>query len=122
MSFPSSKSSNGYDRISGTTGLVCESSIGADTYFELGTYANNDNATPTKYYGASSNTAKFGNENDAFGIYARVTIPLTGPKKRVNCNKLYDLEIEKLKLEIERLKSINVNVNGGIANDEILFE
>jgi len=116
---PSTKSSNGYDRISGTTGLVCESSIAGDTYFEMGTYAADDNNNPINY-NTSSSASKSGNKNDSFGIYARVIIPLTGPKKRVNCNRLYDLEIEKLRLEIERLK--NVKVKGGVRDDEIMFE
>ena len=29
------------------------------------------------------------------GVYARIVIPLDGPKERINCNDLYELRIEK---------------------------
>lgn len=121
MSMPSPKSNSGYDRVSGTTGLVCESSVSTDTYFEIGSYANEKNDKPRHYYG-SSNDSKFGTDNDSFGVYARVIIPLTGAKKRVDCNRLYNLEIEKLKLEIERLKLASKGGSVDVPNDEVLFE
>lgn len=119
MSIPSSKSTSGYDRVSGTTGLVCESSIGSDTYFEIGSFATNDNKEPKHYYG-NSEESKFGDANDSFGVYARVIIPLTGSKKRVDCNRLYDLEVQKLRLEIERLK--NAKEKGEPIDDDVIFD
>lgn len=36
--------------------------------------------------------------------YARIVIPLGSPPKRLDCARLYELEIEKLKAEIRMLK------------------
>ena len=38
------------------------------------------------------------------GLYARIIIPLDGPKERINCNTLYQLELQRRRLEVERLK------------------
>ena len=36
--------------------------------------------------------------------YARIIVPLGASPKRLDCSRLYDLEIERLKAEIELLK------------------
>ena len=36
--------------------------------------------------------------------YARIVIPLGAPPKRLDCARLYELEIQKLKAEIQMLK------------------
>ena len=36
--------------------------------------------------------------------YARIVIPLGAQPKRLDCARLYELEIEKLKAEIQMLK------------------
>ncbi|RYE09317.1 MAG: hypothetical protein EOP22_09455 [Hyphomicrobiales bacterium] len=36
--------------------------------------------------------------------YARVIVPLGSPPARLDCKQLYDLEIQRLKAEIEMLK------------------
>ena len=39
------------------------------------------------------------------GIFARITIPLgQKPKERVDCNRLYELELRKKQLEVMRLE------------------
>ena len=38
------------------------------------------------------------------GVYGRIVIPLDGPKERVNCNTLYELELQKKRLELEKLQ------------------
>lgn len=38
------------------------------------------------------------------GAYARVVIPLGEQPERVDCTKLYTLEIQRLEMELERLK------------------
>jgi hypothetical protein len=38
------------------------------------------------------------------GVYARITIPIGAPKERLNCNILYQLELEKKRLEVIKLK------------------
>lgn len=39
------------------------------------------------------------------GVYAKITIPIGAPKERINCNVLYKLELEKRRLEVQRLKA-----------------
>ena len=39
------------------------------------------------------------------GVYAKITIPIGGPKERINCNTLYQLELEKKRLEVQKLKA-----------------
>lgn len=41
--------------------------------------------------------------NSAIG-YARIIVPLGAQPKRLDCSELYDLEIARLKAEIEMLK------------------
>jgi hypothetical protein len=38
------------------------------------------------------------------GVYARIVIPLGGPKERINCNDLYELELQRKRLEVMRLE------------------
>ena len=39
------------------------------------------------------------------GIYARIIIPLDGPSERINCNTLYQLELQRRRLEVEKLRA-----------------
>jgi hypothetical protein len=42
--------------------------------------------------------------DQGLGVYARVVIPIGSQPDRVDCTRLYNLEIQRLELEIERLK------------------
>ena len=44
------------------------------------------------------------------GVYARITIPLDKPKERINCNTLYQLALERERLEVQRLKQEVANL------------
>ena len=47
------------------------------------------------------------NEKDvgSIGVYSRIVIPLgSKPKKRIDCNRLYELELQKKSLELEQLR------------------
>ena len=39
------------------------------------------------------------------GVYAKITVPLGAPKKRLDCNKLYQLELRARELEIRKLEA-----------------
>ena len=39
------------------------------------------------------------------GLYARIIIPLDGPSERINCNTLYQLELQRRRLEVEKLRA-----------------
>jgi len=56
------------------------------------------------------------------GLYARIIIPLDGPKERINCNTLYKLELQKKQLEVRKLEQELENLkklqtNQGFEND-----
>ena len=78
--------------------LDCSNAIGGGTNLEFGvTGIINQNDNPL--------SPEYGNTKGRdVGVYARITIPLDGPKERVNCNTLYELELRKKRLEVEKLQ------------------
>jgi len=98
LALPSSGVGYGTDSIKAGD-LNCSNSIGGSTNFELG------------LTGIISNADSFFGTNDPlnpqtkdFGIYARIIIPLDAPKERINCNTLYQLELQRRRLEVEKLR------------------
>lgn len=79
--------------------MDCSNAIGGSTSLEFGVTGIINNAT-----------GPFQSENPMFperkdiGVYARIIIPLDGPKERINCNTLYQLELRKKRLEIQKLQ------------------
>ena len=99
LAIPSSGSSYGTDSIK-SGDLDCSNSIGGSTNFEIGMTGIVNNAT-----------ALFGKENPdnpqtkQLGLYARIIIPLDAPAERINCNTLYQLELQRRRLEVEKLRA-----------------
>ena len=89
--FAGSTPQAGFDRVRTSTGAECQTSLDTGKYMNVGTFAkNNDNA---------------GVSNNDVGVYANVTVMLGRDKiKRVNCNKLYDLQAQRDSVEIQRLQ------------------
>lgn len=79
--------------------LDCSNAIGGATNLELGVTGIINNATGPFSSGDSANP-----QTKDVGVYARITIPLDGPSERINCNTLYQLELRKKRLELERLQ------------------
>ena len=79
--------------------LDCRNSIGGATNFELGVSGIVNNAT-----------SPFESEDPAnpqtkdVGLYARIIIPLDAPRERINCNTLYQLELTRRRLEVQKLQ------------------
>ena len=79
--------------------LDCKNAIGGGSTFELGATGIINNAV-----------SPFGSEDPAnpqtkhIGLYARIVIPIDGPKQRINCNSLFELELEVRRLEVMRLR------------------
>ena len=85
FSLPSAGYSSGTDSIKAGD-LDCKNSIGGTTNFELGmTGIINNAVTPLIWKEGDSPQTK------DIGLYARIIIPLDGPKERINCNTLYQL-------------------------------
>ena len=98
LALPSANAGYGTDRIKAGD-LDCTNSIGGGTNSEFGFTGIINNAITI-----------FGTEDllnpqtKDIGIYARIIIPLDGPKERINCNTLYQLELQHRRLEIEKLR------------------
>ena len=79
--------------------LDCQNAIGGSTNLEFGVTGIIDN-----YQSPFDNNATVGNSTKDIGVYARITVPLDGPKERINCNTLYQLELKKKRLEVLKLE------------------
>ncbi len=79
--------------------LDCSNAIGGGTNLEFGvTGIINDAENPF------DSSTPFTQQRKDVGVYARIVIPLDGPKERINCNTLYKLELEKKQLEVMKLR------------------
>ena len=81
--------------------LDCSSAIGSATNVEFGVVGIVNQGNQFMF-----NDPAFIN-NDRMkdiGVYGKLTIPIGGPKERINCNTLYQLELEARRLEVEKLR------------------
>jgi len=99
FSLPSMSSVSGSDSIRAGD-LDCKNSIGGSTNFEVGMTGVINNATVPIIGKKDPNNP----QSKDIGLYARLVIPLDGPSERINCNTLYQLELQRRRLEVERLK------------------
>jgi len=78
--------------------LDCSNAIGSATNLEFGVTGLIDKGD----YDQMNNYINGGTD---VGVYARITIPLgKRVKSRVDCNRLYDLELRKKQLEVMKLE------------------
>lgn len=115
LSLPSSPGMYGQDSIRAGD-LDCKNAIGGATSLEFGVTGIVDNYQSP--FGGNDGTS-----SKDVGVYARIVIPLDGPKERINCNSLYELELRKKRIEVlklqeelEALKRLNAGGNGGFEN------
>lgn len=88
VNLPSAPSVNGSDSVRGSTGLSCQSAIASGgPYMDLGVIGAQDVYS-----------------RDTAAVYGRIVVPLGKRPKRVDCTKLYDLEITRLKMELELMR------------------
>jgi len=98
LALPNMGSTYGQDSIR-SGDLDCQNSIGGATNFELGVTSIIDNAV-----------SPFDSEDPMnpmtkdIGLYARIVIPLDAPKERINCNTLYQLELQRRRIEVQKLQ------------------
>jgi hypothetical protein len=117
LQLPSSSSAYGQDSFRAGD-LDCKNAIGGSTNVEFGVTGIINNATSP-----FSEEDPLAPERKDIGVYARIVIPLDGPKERVNCNTLYQLELRKKRIEIlklqeelETLKRLNQNGDSSFVN------
>lgn len=103
LSIPSATIPSGYDRITTSDGTTCESTIASDMYVQtglMGVKVDHDSADSP---GARHHHERL-QDRDKFGVYAQIVIPIGNKRKRIDCNRLYELEIRHLKEQLMKLK------------------
>jgi len=73
--------------------LDCSNAIGGGTNLEFGVIGV-----------IAEDATRSIDENKDIGVYARITIPLDKPAERINCNELFELELQQRRLEILKLE------------------
>ena len=108
LNLPSSPQSYASDRIRAGQ-LDCQNAIGSATNVEFGVVGFIDNGHQDPYKTVYDATMPSTRTQD-IGVYAKITIPIGGPKERINCNTLYQLELEKKRMEVAKLKQEIANL------------
>jgi len=98
LALPSAPQAYGQDSIRSGE-LDCKNAIGGATNLEFGITGIIDN-----YESPFGTNDPMSPSSRDIGVYARITIPLDGPKERINCNSLYQLELRKKRLEVLKLQ------------------
>lgn len=116
LQIPNSSAAYGQDSIRAGD-LDCKNAIGGATQLEFGVTGIIDN------YDSPFGSNSQGSSSKDVGVFARIVIPLDGPKERINCNSLYQLELRKKRIEVlklqeelEALKRLNSQQGGGFEN------
>jgi hypothetical protein len=80
--------------------MDCSMAIGSGVNVEfgvVGVMTNNDTNT-------IATASNFAPQSKDVGVYARMIIPIGMPKGRVDCTTLYDIELRRKAIEIEKLE------------------
>lgn len=107
LAMPQTPSSYQSDRVRAGD-VECSMAIGSSTNVEFGVVGILNQEDPI--YNLAYQDPNWGqrvNNNDFLrdvGVYGRITIPIGAPKQRLNCNTLYQLELEKKRLEVLKLQ------------------
>jgi hypothetical protein len=78
-------------------GMDCSMAIGSATNVEFGVIGV-INRAPTAV------TTDLNMQQRDVGVYGRITIPIGAPRTRLDCNELYQLELKKKRIEVQRLE------------------
>ena len=90
FSLPGVSLPQGQDEVHASDGTTCRSAVsGSGAYLDLGVIRGNNSSNQT---------------NSDIATYGRVVIPIGRTPKRVDCSRLYELEVERLQLELKLLK------------------
>ncbi len=100
LNLPQAPMSNGSDEIRAADGTSCKSSISSNR--------------PVLDVGVLGNQDFYGNIGSAT-VYGRVTMPLGQQPRRIDCTKLYQLEIERLSHELQLVRMGANGKGAGVA-------
>ena len=112
MNLPNTPQSYQQDRIRAGD-LECSMAIGSSTHVEFGVVGlmNEDDPTYNLANGDPyGNNYNYDNFMRDVGVYGKIVIPIGAPKERLNCNTLYQLELRKKRLEVEKLEAEIANL------------
>ena len=98
---PAPHGPGGEDTIETASGTRCRQSINSNSgYVDVGLAASGGAGIPT-----SSEAFITINERDREALaYARVTVPLGKQPRRIDCSRVFELEIERLREEVALLR------------------
>ena len=99
LSIPSAGSNSGSDSVKMGSN-DCKNSISGATLFEVGMTGIVNNAIAPLIGKKDPNNP----QTKDLALYARITIPLDAPRERINCNTLYQLMLQKERLEVQKLR------------------
>ena len=123
LAIPSSPQSFQSDRVRSDQ-FECSQAIGSSTNVEFGVVGLiNQNGPYGNQFGSQNiGVTPEGYDQRDFvrdvGVYAKITIPIGAPKNRLDCNRLYELELRARELEIKKLEAEVANLrNMKFAND-----
>jgi hypothetical protein len=100
LNIPQSSQTHAQDKIRAGN-VDCQNAIGSGTNFEFGVVGIIEQGD--EMFKPQIQTYEDQEFRDV-GVYARINIPIGGPKERINCNTLYQLELTKKRLEVEKLQ------------------
>jgi len=108
MAIPQAQRSFQSDRVRAGD-VECSAAIGSSTNVEFGVVGIlNENDPYANQFMINQDPEFYNTFQDEFvrdvGVYARITIPIGAPKKRLDCTELYKLELEKKRLEVLKLR------------------
>jgi len=79
--------------------LECSNAVGGGTNLEFGVFGG-------------INEDMLGVRTNDTGVYARIVIPLDGPRKRLDCSRLFELELQYRRIEVLRLQTELLRLQG----------
>ncbi len=90
----------GEDSIETSSGTRCRQSMNSNgAYVDVGAVGSAASPPPDRSLGFTGETR----EREALA-YARLTVPIGKRPRRIDCNAIYELEIARLKREVEMLR------------------
>jgi hypothetical protein len=100
---PTSTPPAGQDEFRSADGTSCKTTMDGARRVELGAFGSGgrDDQRNSLYalpdYGRSPS-------NSSLGVYGRYVMSLDAPSQRMDCSKLYELELERRRLEVELMR------------------
>lgn len=113
LAIPQAQQSFQNDRIRAGD-VECSMAVGSATNVEFGVVGILNQEDPLYRLSQEDPFMAQRYNNDQFirdvGVYGRIIIPIGAPKERLNCNTLYQLELRKKRLEVEKLEAEIANL------------